>query len=374
MAAFLSEPIKIKFTLPSSLAGTNLGYNIFYNGEVIYKGSVYVTGKVQTLYLNDILYNLNDSYEWFNNFDITNANHKIENSPFMTTIRIDFDNGESYPCNVIHANVTPNGSNTYKIPSTHYNKPISFNAFGTGVLPRLPKIPYKEFINADKTPQMFMMAALMLSTEYTVNNDSITFSVYNGSDVHLDTLATISDYITDTNVSKCYLNSDVFSDIQRAFALPLDAESKDCYVGVNGSKDYGITKLFMLDNHPAEYYVVWINRWGAWQCQPMCAKNQMSETVTTQKIITVTDETIPCAKTSEFKWTLNSHWLNYAEHEEFESLLTSKYVYLFNTKTFEGHYVTVTDSNWTFKNAVNTSRPFNLTLNLTKSYKQNIIL
>lgn len=129
----------------------------------------------------------------------------------------------------------------------------------------------------------------------------------------------------------------------------------------------------VTDEH-SEFYIAWINRYGQFQCQPFCKKWEMKEKVTTANTVTLTDETVPYRKTTEFSWTLNSDWLTYAEHDEYESLLISKYVYLFNSQSNEGYFVNVTDANWIFKNTTNTKKPFNLTVNVTKSQKQNITL
>lgn len=129
----------------------------------------------------------------------------------------------------------------------------------------------------------------------------------------------------------------------------------------------------VIDEH-SEFYIAWINRYGQFQCQPFCKKWEMTEKTTTSNIVSLTNETIPYLKNNEFNWTLNSHWLTYPEHTEFESLLTSKYVYLFNNQSNEGYFVNVKNADWTFKNNTNTNKPFNLTVNLTKSTKQMITL
>jgi hypothetical protein len=100
----------------------------------------------------------------------------------------------------------------------------------------------------------------------------------------------------------------------------------------------------------------------------------MKETVKTDNLTTIYNETIPYHKTTQFSWTLNSEWLTVKEHDEFESILTSKYLLLYNTKTWQGYYVNATDTNWTFRNHTNTKKPFNLTINLSEIRKSNIVL
>lgn len=367
----LSDIIKLDFTLPETVVGTNVSYDITHNqtGNLIYTGSVYATGNKQTLYLNDIIYNLNDTYDWFAGYDGSTeklSNKFIANAPLVSSLTVNFPSvlKSYFVNNIYHITRVPNSVNNYAIPTT--NTIVNVNEWGTGIIPKLPRKH-----NGSGYPKLFGMFGAAYSENFRANNAELYLRLYDGNDIVLENLATVL-YRTQGNTSfKYYIGSNLINTAQSN----LTQYDKNCYVALsNGASNEIITKIFEFDEHESDYYVAWINRKGVWQCQPFCAKSQMTETVTTQTIVTVTDETIPCAKTSDFKWTVNSHWLNYAEHEEFESLLTSKYVYLYNTKTDEGHYVTVTDSNWTFKNAVNTSRPFNLTLNLTKSQKQNIIL
>lgn len=369
MATFLSDPIKLKFTLPDIYTGTNVPYTIedTRTGEIIYTGAVYATGNEQTLYLNDIVYNLNDTYDWFFNFNYTNSNVELRNSPCITNLKIVFNNNITYNVDdILHATRVPNSTDNYAKPMDD-TKLIPFTSWGTGVLPRIPRNPD---LNG-KVTKMFCMLSIAYTNNFRANNRSIELGLYNDENILTSLIGINSFNNYENGVTKQYFGGEFFNLLYNRL---YDISDNTVYLGAKGNSETTYTNLVAIDNDNAEFYVMWTNRLGAWQCQPLCAKNQMTEKVTTQSIVTLTDDSVPCSKTSEFSWTLNTHWLNYAEHEEFESLLTSKYVYLYNTKTNEGHYVTVTDSNWTFKNAVNTKKPFNLTLNLTKSHKQNIIL
>ena len=370
MATYLSEPITLKFTLPKKYTGTNVSF-VVYNydtDDIVYTGSVYATGNEQILHLNDIVYNLNDTYNWFANFNYINSVHEIKGAPFITNLKVVFNNNETFYVNdILHATKIPNSKDNYYKPMID-TKLTSFTSYGTGVLPRIPRNPD---LNG-RVARMFCMLSLAYTGNFRSNNRSIELGLYNDNRIlcSLTEIGSFNNY--ESGITKQYLGGEFFNLLYNKLSPD---NNGTVYLGARGNSQEVSThtKLIAIDNDNAEFYVMWINRLGAWQCQPLCAKSQMTENVTTQNIVTLTDDTIPCTKTSQFKWTLNTHWLNYAEHEEFESLLTSKYVYLFNTKTNEGHYVTVTDSNWTFKNASNTKKPFNLTLNLSKSYKQNII-
>ena len=364
---YLSDPIVLYFTLPESLAGTNVNFTVTdeATGVPLYNGSVYATGKKQKLVLNDIATLLQDDYDWFRNTD-SDTNHPttiITDSPTFATLVVSFDGSYIYEVpEIVLGRSYPNATGSIFIPSNGDNELVTMNEWGTGVIPRIPK-------STKVTSKFFTMFGYVYAQSTHANANRITLSIINGTGQakplnHSD----ISDDPTMTKV--LYGPATINSMITTADDFKYLAAAL-----YNGSMIVTPYKIVAnIDNDPADYYISWINRYGAWQCQPMCAKWEMSEKVTTESITTLDNETIPHTKTSEYNWTLNSHWLNYAEHEEFESLLHSKYIYLFSPKYNEGHFVNITDSNWTFKNEVNTKKPFNLTVNLTKSQKQNIVL
>lgn len=372
MARYLSDPITVKFTLSDSVIGTNVRYTVDVYGKTIntiYTGTVYATGKEQTLYLNDILYTIQDSYEWFVN---TNVSRVVENaSYFMPQIRVKFEDGNTYYLtDVVFATRVPN--NKTNLPET----PSDMLALtplvecGNKVYPRMP-------VSANFNSNMFFGTGIL-----HYNGLSNTTKTYIG--VFIDNEAgstnrlgilSISGIQYGENLSKYIYNKDVVNSLSRILGASTDGNPYiGAYLTLGSGQPSGTIKLCEIDYEPAPYYVAWINRFGCWQCQPLHSKYEMTEKVDTKYILTVNNENIPVEKNSEFKWTLNTDWLTYTEHDEFESILTSKYVYLYNTETEEGHYVTVDDSNWTFRNSVNTNKPFNLTLKLSKSFKQNIIL
>ena len=368
MPKYLSDQITLTFELDEQYTGQNVKYVVYDypSNETLYVGSVYATGKPQKLYLNDIIYNLTDDYKWFR--EAIEGN--IHNAPHSTTLKIVFDTSKEttyYVNDIIHATRVPNMTNIYYVPDDAEDEIVPFNYWGTGVLPRIPRL-------TDSYTNFFGAVMIMYSQFVASQNAEWGLCVYDdeGEGGVVDWL--IGDVVNDNGVTKYCIKDDFFVDLTRFFER--NTTLKNCTLGIHGDgQDCSTSRCVIcnFDNEPADYYVSWINRYGAWQCQPLCAKYEMKEKVSTTNIVSLADETIPYVKTSDFSWTLNTHWLTYAEHDEFESILQSKYVYLYNTKTKEGHYVNVTDSSWTFKNGVNTKKPFNLTLNLTKSYKQTVV-
>lgn len=363
MPKYLSDPITLSFTLPEKYTGQNVQYKVYNweSGDLLYNGSIYATGKEQTIHLNDLLYTIGDTYDWF----IKPTEGAITNSPHAVTLKVIFDNDISYFIyDIIFATKTPNSINNYRTPNLDVEELVSFNEWGTGVIPRVPRIQwYKNFFSA---------VMLNFSDGYRDINHQTVINICdeNRNMLHAEPIYYIDNDDFNYYIKIC-LGQDFWNDVGN---IMVNNDSRNYHICAFGDSQ-NVTEeqvLCYLDDEPADYYVSWINRFGAWQCQPLCAKYEMKEKVTTENIVSLINETIPCTKTSEFTWTLNTHWLTYAEHNEFESLLTSKYVYLYNTKTLEGHYVNVTDSNWTFRNDVNTKKPFNLTINVTKSMKQTI--
>ena len=359
---YLNNPIILNFELDSEFIGSNINYIVtdVSSGIDIYEGSVYITGGTQTIFLNDIINILVDNYSWFKDDKTVSV---INNAPITINLKITFETGSTfYVSDIICARDYPNATGQFSTPTDF----TTLNSYGTGVIPRIPKL-------IAETDNFFSMFTYVYPSSAAILNGEYLNLVLNDKS---------GSRITDLNRFRVTDTSTPYKKIVYGpYAMNIIANHKTRELGtleaqvVRGSTlKYPSVTVAYIDNEPADYYISWINRFGTWQCQPLCAKWEMKEKVSTENIITFQNETIPCSKTSEFSWTLNTHWLTYAEHEEFESLLHSKYVYLYSTKYNQGHFVNVTDSNWTFKNNVNTNKPFNLTVNLTKSTKQNINL
>ena len=370
---YLNEPIYCEFQLPS-WTGENVTYTVATtpSSTIIYTGSVYITGEKQRIYLNDIIYTINDDYDWFRN---TPYYSDPINTPFVSTLIVNIAGNEYTVSDIVHATEVPFKPINFITPSPDDFEIYPMYTVGTGVIPRIPR-------RFSAISKIFMMTGFMLPPDVFAL-DSINIRLYDDKDNSILSIKSIGAEFTNSKdmVYKYLLtNSDISKcGIKMGLGDNVDESYSNCYIGIDAlnralTTKTPIVRLCNIDDNPADYYVMWINRLGMWQSQPMNAKWEMKEKVTTDSITTVNNETIPYSKNSEFSWTLNTDWLTYDEHDEFESLLTSKYVYLYNTKTYKGEYVNITDSNWTFKNGVNTKKPFNLTVNLTKSMNQTITL
>ena len=117
---YLSEIIYLDFNLPD-LAGQNISYNVTdtNTGKLLYKGSVYVTGESQRLYLNDIISTMNDTYKWFR-YPQTG---QVLNAPFKSNITITFNGDKTYTVDdIVHITKVPYSTTSYSIP---YCKPYA---------------------------------------------------------------------------------------------------------------------------------------------------------------------------------------------------------------------------------------------------------
>ena len=325
----------------------------------IYRGSVYSTGEPVKIFLNDIIETNMDDYGWFKDRTIPFSELATPIARTYVDVRVVLEqySGEEFYwlSDIINGYLNPNMEHELKfdVDDTTYIKP--FTDYGYKVVPH---IPYNTRVWADEN----MVVSFNLPVKIFVNNDvdSIRLQIKNDKgNTLLDTGRDSLAYpVLGVNLADSLLK----------LGAPIDKEGYT----INAVFDDEEKPLAVIDYEPAEYYLMWINRHGATQCQPFCRKNTLTENVTSSYITTLNNESINSNKSVEFTWTLNSHWLTYDEHGEFESLLVSKYVWLYDVKKGWFYPVNVTDSKWSYKNPKNNKRPFNLTVNVKSSQTQNI--
>lgn len=131
-------------------------------------------------------------------------------------------------------------------------------------------------------------------------------------------------------------------------------------------------KIAVTDDHNSRFYLLWITRDNDYMCRPFCKKSTLNESVSTTYIQTITNRKTPYLKNSTFKWTLNSDWLTYNEHNVYESLLISPVTYLYDNETGKMYRVNVNDAEWTEKNSNNNKKPFNMTVNVEMANENKI--
>jgi hypothetical protein len=128
-----------------------------------------------------------------------------------------------------------------------------------------------------------------------------------------------------------------------------------------------------VDLCPSRYYLIWMDRTGAYQCQRFNKKVTHSENITNTNIINYLDEMRPVVKSVKDTWVVNSDWLSEREYKCYESIFVSPYVYLYDTETDEGYWVNIANKSWTEKTNKNDKKPYNLSLTLESNRDQKII-
>lgn len=381
---YLSDPIYIERNFEKNNVGSYLSYSVHirpigvnpntYTKEPykqIYQGHIYVTGQNQRIYLNDII-----------------TPHLYDHSYIKPQISIDTDGNcigmvkseFDYPVSNVRVRVEYDGNFPYdeidvlqyyadnqehdvlseNIEEDDNSLIINLLNLRTYVYPRVPRI--------DKVTNKFWVGAKFMITKGlwdSSNERCLEWTALDPED-KVKTIATR--YIDEDEQSR----SQYAWNITGADYMQLSR--------ING-KNFGITNTFSssetkigeLDDCPSDFYLIWMDRTGAYQCQPFNKKTIRKENINTTNIINSIEETRPILKSVTNTWILNSDWLNFDEYRAYESIFTSPYLYLYDYKNDEGYWVNCTNKSWEEKNSSNTKKPFNLTINLESNQSQNIM-
>ena len=220
----------------------------------------------------------------------------------------------------------------------------------TNYLPRIPHLSYTSnnfwfslllYRDKDNTQELGSEIPL-ISVKDGNGQDAISYYVENDSIVNL--------YYPYTEIEQ-FLNCDYFAVLDTSYAT--------------------FTPVIKIDHCPSDYYVLWQDRTGAYQCQPFSKKTTYSENITTSYLTNEIDEERPYNKQITSTWTLNTDWLTPDGHKAHESILTSPKIYLFDTKNDMMWEVNCTDSSWTDHDSKKLS---NLTITLQSNKSQNILI
>jgi hypothetical protein len=132
------------------------------------------------------------------------------------------------------------------------------------------------------------------------------------------------------------------------------------------------TIIANIDECPSDYYLIWMDRTGAYQCQPFTKKVSRTENITTTTVMNMLDVSRPAVTTIKNTWTLNSDWLNKDEYNAFESIFVSPYLYLYDTKIDKGYWVNCDTKQWTSKTKFD-KKLHNLSVTVSSIAPQNIV-
>lgn len=341
--------------------------------ELIYTGRIWKTGGKVRIYLNDII-----------------ATHTYNNS-YITDHISDTPSGVLFNIKVVIPSIAyeynidgdPYIMNYYKdAKTTRYDSmmsldtglPYLYNILfqRTNVLPRIPKLGYA-------TDNFFLSSLIATTSEWRYSSEIDGDAVYNIVGTKDDT--DITNYMTFDNGA--LINAIT---IKGQDLYDLTKESDKIYFTptslfeVEGEDEWeykpelvNCTPIAIVDECPSDYYLIWIDRTGAYQCQPFNGKVTLSESLSTNYRYDSIDTEVPFNKKVTDKWNLNSNWLTYEEYKAYESIFTSKYLYLFDTKNDEGWEVVLDTNKWTEKTKENKDKMFNLQLDMHSARPQNIL-
>lgn len=130
--------------------------------------------------------------------------------------------------------------------------------------------------------------------------------------------------------------------------------------------------ILEFDVCPADYYVMWRDRYNALNCQPVLNNVKMSNNYSrVNKTNSKGEEKIVSVGTSS-SWVVNTDWLTHEKYYVWESILVSPEIYLIDTKNSYTYRVVITDNIYNEKTRDNNNKMFNLTLNLKNDHTKTI--
>lgn len=133
------------------------------------------------------------------------------------------------------------------------------------------------------------------------------------------------------------------------------------------------TPLAILDKCPAEYYLMWQDRMGGIQSQPLRNKSVYSESMNQTTMTSYQNHKRPINAEIQPEWELMTDWIDDEFYDIWESIFTSAYILLYNTKLDKTYRVIISDKTFTQKTNKNQKQLFKHTIKLQLDKPQNII-
>lgn len=380
---YLSDDLIVSLTLDRAYLNTYFDYTItkkevFSSDEsIIYTGRVYYYEYGQRIYLNDIISTHSTTY------NIPTSENVVGGTTYV-------NQNKDGVFQVFKINLSQNGSfvQSYEIgPVLSYYKDldlpkgsyIDLNSTGfynvleqrTNILPRIPKLDSYEN-NTPGFSNNFYFSALWIPTNSFFASSTI------GSQPKYKLVSKNNDGLTLNYVDYDggnFVHSENFDGYDLSQLTSADAvEIGICAINADDiESEVNYKKVANIDICPADYYLIWYDRTGAYQCQPFSKRSLHSENITSNNLVNTLEETRPYEKLVENKWTINSDWLTDEEYKAYESILTSPYHYLYDSKLNTGWWVNCGDKTYTQKTFKNQKRMFNMTVNLTANKNQRML-
>lgn len=373
---------EVRMHIPS-FVGSKLDNSYEWREETItiYQGKIYGTGNDEKLYLNDIIssYVYDNSYiEGAQKLQSTQNGYSVWFSVINPTAGVLFKISVllvGYGSVDVEVEDDSYIMNMYRDPKTtdigmidlSTTNPMLINMLlhRTDVYPRIPNLPY--------TTTKFWVGGLFAATNGWIQNSTnasgqeVVFigNKFTSSREDAAPTRTTLQHRTFGPIIACSLSGSSYS-------LATSLNPTSLYLVSYNDATQPYSKLADIDQCPAEYYLIWLDRTGAYQCQPFSGKVMLTENIETDYTVDLIDQKHVSNKIITNTWTLNSDWLNYKEYKAYESIFSSKYLYLFNTEHDEGYEVILNNKQWSEKTKSNKDKMFNLQIEVSEARPQNI--
>lgn len=370
----LRDKIFIETTVPDEYVGKYINYELTMwintglsiSLKEIFSGRCFCQTKNIKIYISDLI---NDNaYKGQMVSDISYI--PVGNEPIMFTVNLSGDGGISAQTkSIICTNpmLSKNITEWEYLSNLSEYKAISINRYLTDndndiVLPTLPVITSDNteffFSNIILTSYKWISGAgLQTGKIRLVSLDNKGgYNTYFNFDVPQSGIIYLK--ITDIATLKSLLGTNAYS---------IGVASTDSTVSQS------LSTIAKVDRCNSEYFLIWVNRAGNYQCQPFNKKVYFAEDITTKNIINFIDESRPYLKEVASKWTLHSGWLTNSERDEYESILVSPCIYLYNNYTGRLIRVNCEQTSWEQKTKNNNNKPHNMIIELSSDRKQRLL-
>lgn len=371
---YLSDKILVRYTIPSGTPYVNYNVNAksvrgAYS-QPIFTGRVYNTGVPQFLYLNDIIknYMFNDSMfepneegsPFSNDYNINNQMSKfeVEFSGIATTVETDWILPYYKDANLPDGELKTNSFDPENDNVANVAYPLTER---TSLIPRIPHLT-----TANNKFWFFTSVIPTTLAWHESEADGDPVFVISSDDPNVEDLEFDHvNYSWGVKLTNTYIHN--------------MTQGSKIYIGQYNDPENPLShdpikvQVANVDECPAPFYLIWMDRTGAYQCQPFSKRTDYSENITSTNTTNFLGEERPCEKDVTSQWVLHTDWMDESSHKAHESILTSPWIYLYDAKNDMGWYVNCTDSSWTDKIYKNGKKMFYLTINLKSISNQEMI-
>lgn len=229
-----------------------------------------------------------------------------------------------------------------------------YNVNGKGYFKLPPRVPYIYTNN-------YCLAFAGYVTDGLLNRNDTYIYTYGFNDI-------------DTNSTKKYNVRLIKNNYCSTIAL---SSLFDDTTPINGYSDFSIwfqsDEVAKIDICPAKYYLMWQDRAGSFQSQPFDKVSTYSESFNREYITNYKGVKRPTTITTSPKIRVQTGYIDEKLYPYYESIFTSPYLLLYDTKEDKSYLVNVT-GDYTEKTFKNQSRQmFNIQLDLEFAKNQNMI-